>query len=268
MFLPFFTFDKKRIKEKLKITADKPLDNTNNKNIPEDVQKKIDGMTIKRSLNGEFSLYREAANRTFLRLTPFSEKEKNDIIDLLTVFENGGLVSPEDIYLRFIDKVWYWEELEFWREQLKRGPIPYHLGIQLSDINAYSIVKGEDLFKVLSLQKAKTIMLTNGFVVPKKNIKKTIVEMCNNNSLLLSIMKKEAIVFQKEREFNLLVNTIRSRFESLVALKLFNKCKLDFVKSEDVPFIEIVQNKFPEIVPPYWPMSIIIYRSADWDDLV
>ena len=268
MFLSFFTFDKKKIKEKLTRTVDKPIGNTIKRPFSEDVQKKIAGMTISRSLNGEIPLYKEAANRMFMRLTPFSEKEKLEIISLLTVFEDGGLVSPEDIYRRFVNKVWYWEELEFWREQFRNGPIPYCLALQLSEINAYSIVKGEDIFKVLTLPKAKKILLENGFDVPKKNIKKTIIEMCNNNSLYITVLKQESIAYQKKKEFDLLVHTIRKRFESLVALRLFKKCKLDFVEEEDVPFIEMVQKRFPEIVPPYWPMSLISYRGTDWDDLL
>lgn len=267
MFLPFFTFDKKKIKEKLKQPADKPKDNSFIKTLPEDVQRKIDGMTISRSLNGESSLYKDAANRMFMRLKPFSEKEKIEIIHLLTVFEDGGLVSQEDIYQRFVNKVWYWEELEFWREQMKNNPIPYYLALQLSEMNAYSIVKGEDVFKVITLPKAKKIMLANGFDIPKKNIKKTIIEMCDNNSLLLSVLKQEAVFFQKKNEFDLMIHTIRKRFDSLVTLHLFNKCKLDFVEEDDVPFIEMVKKRFPEIVPPYWPMSLISYRSADWDEI-
>ncbi len=268
MFLPFFTFDKKQIKEKLKKSVGKPTDIIIKKPFSEDVQKKIEGMTISRSLNGEIPLYRESANRMFKRLTPFSEKEKNEIINMLTVFEDGGLVGPDDIYHRFVNKVWYWEELEFWRERLKTGPIPYYLALQLSEVNAYSIAKGEDVFKILTLPKAKKILLENGFDVPKKSIKKTIIEMCNNNSLYISVLKQEAIAYQKKNEFNLLINTIRSRFESLVTLHLFKKCRLDFVEEEDMPFIEMVQRRFPEIVPPYWPMSLITYRGTDWDDLL
>lgn len=268
MSLSFFSFDKKKIYEKIKSNLDKPIDIAIKKTIPEDVQKKIDGMSISRSLNGHIPLYKESASRVFMRLTPFSEKEKIEIINKLTLFENGGLVSQEDIYQRFENKVWYWEELEFWRDYLNNGPIPYCLALQLSEINAYSIVKGEEIFKVLTLPKAKKILLENGLDVPQKNIKKTIIEMCNSNSLYISVLKQGAIAYQKKKEFNLLVHTIRKRFDSLVALHLFKKCKLDFVEEEDIPFIEMIQKRFPEIVPPYWPMSLVSYRGTDWDNLL
>ncbi len=268
MFLSFFSFDTKKIKEKLNKPVDKPIDTTNKKALPEDVQKKIDGMTLSRSLHGESSLYKEAANRTFMRLKPFSEKEKTEIINMLTVFEDGGIVSQEDIYQRFVNKIWYWEELEYWREQLKKEPIPYCLALQLSEVNAFSIAKGEDVFKVLTLPKVKNIILANGFDVPKKNIKKTIIETCDNNSLLLSVLKQEAVAFQKKNEFRLMVHTIRKRFDSLHTLHLFKKCELDFIEEGDLQFIEMVKKRFPEIVPPYWPMSLISYRGTDYDDII